>query len=70
MDGDVRPDLAVANYDSNSVSVLLGKGDGTFGSQVEYYAGPNPYFLAIGDLNGDGVSDLAVANLNSRPSRF
>jgi hypothetical protein len=30
LNGDVRPDLAVANSGSNSVSVLLGNGDGTF----------------------------------------
>ncbi len=46
------------------VSVLLGNGDGTFGPQRDYVAGHSPYSIAIGDLNGDGKPDLAVANIN------
>jgi len=42
--------------------VLLGSGDGTFGAKSDYGAGSFPYSLAIGDLNGDGKPDLAVAN--------
>ena len=64
--GDGNVDLATANYNngqSGSVSILLGKGDGTFQKHVEYQAGTGPDGLAIGDFNGDGVADLAVANL-------
>jgi len=57
-------DLAVANYDDNSVTILLGKGDGTFmppsSSPVSVGAGPTA--LAMGDFTGDGKLDLAVAN--------
>ncbi len=59
-------DLVTANYNNGqtgSVSILLGKGDGTFESHVEYQAGAGPDGLAIGDFNGDGIADLAVANL-------
>jgi hypothetical protein len=68
LNGDGKPDLAVANYgdDSapgNTVSVLLGNGDGTFGAKTDYGTGTNPTFVAIGDLNGDGKPDLAVANM-------
>jgi hypothetical protein len=45
--------------------VLLGNGDGTFQSAVNYDAGDSPWSVAIGDLNGDGTQDLAVANLLS-----
>jgi hypothetical protein len=38
--GDGIPDFAVANYLSNDVSVLLGKGDGTFQAAVNYASGP------------------------------
>ena len=60
--GDGKADLAVANYSSNNVSVLLGNGNGTFQATVNYGAGTNPYSVAIGDFNGDGRSDLAVTN--------
>src|SRR4051794_20111383 len=41
--GDGKLDLVVANFNSNSVSVLLGNGDGTFGAAVNYGAGPPPF---------------------------
>ena len=65
LNGDGRPDLAVANVGSNSVSVLLGNGDGTFQSQVSYGVQTHPTSVAIGDLNGDGRPDLAVSNADS-----
>jgi hypothetical protein len=60
--GDGVQDLAVANEGSNNVSVLLGKGDGTFQGVVNFGAGSGPVSVAVGDFNGDGVQDLAVAN--------
>jgi FG-GAP-like repeat len=65
LNGDGRLDLAVANAGSNTVSVLLGNGDGTFQAQTQYATGTNPESVAIGDLNGDGRLDLAVANYDS-----
>jgi len=59
--GDGHPDLAVTNS-GNTVSVLLGKGDGTFGAQTAYAVGSGPTAVAIGDFNGDGHPDLAVTN--------
>ena len=55
-------DLAVANYSDNTVSVLLGNGDGTFQPQVTYAVGSDPTSIVAGDFNGDGRTDLAVAN--------
>jgi len=63
--GDGKPDLAVANYNSTNVSVLLGQGDGTFQSPVSFRTGQRPQYspgsLALGDFDGDGRVDLAVA---------
>ena len=44
---------------------LSGNGDGTFRAAVDYGAGEQPYSIAMGDLDGDGVLDLATANSNS-----
>ncbi len=57
-------DLAVANAKDNTVSVLLGNGDGSFtaasGSPIP--VGKFPFFLAEADFNGDGVADIAATN--------
>jgi len=68
--GDGKTDLVVADYgpsdiSSDNVSVLLGNGNGTFQTAVNYAAGANPNYVAVGDFNGDGKSDLAVADANS-----
>ena len=68
LNGDGRPDMAVANSGSNTVSVLLGNRDGTFGTRTDFTAGVGPSSVAIADLNGDGRSDLAVANYSGTVS--
>ena len=45
--------------------MLLGTGSGAFGVKTDYGTGFNPASVAIGDLNGDGKPDLAVANQGS-----
>jgi len=62
--GDGKPDLAVANmYLDNDLNVYLGKGDGTFIQMaVSPPAGDSPGYMASGDFNGDGTTDLAVTN--------
>jgi hypothetical protein len=62
--GDGHPDLAVVNDEDDTVTVLLGNGSGGFtqptGSPVR--VGEIPFGAAVGDINGDGYPDLAVAN--------
>src|SRR5437867_3084843 len=60
VNGDGRPDLAVANVNSGDVSVLLGNGDGTFQPALTFAAGYAPYSVAVGDFNGDGRPDLST----------
>lgn len=57
---DSYVDLAIINADSDSFSILLGNGNGTFQEQRAYPTGngSNPRKLAVGDLNDDGLWDL------------
>jgi len=62
--GDGKADLAIPDSLGNTVSVLMGNGDGTFQTATSYTVGNNPQSIALGDFNGDGKADLAVANAN------
>jgi hypothetical protein len=70
--GDGNPDLAVVDYNNNAgtVDVLLGNGDGTFRPARSYAAGGNLRSVAVGDFNGDGIQDLAIANRGNSPPLF
>ncbi len=57
---DSKLDLATVNSDGNSVSVLLGNGDGTFQNQMQYEFSSIPTSLTVGDFNNDAKLDLAV----------
>lgn len=61
---DTKPDLALVDYFqyANCVSVLLGRGDGTFGKAKNFAAGSSPNSIAIGDINQDSHDDLAVTS--------
>ena len=55
-------DLAVANHSSNSVSILLGNGNGTFTTGETLTTGNGPVAVVTEDFNDDGIPDLAVLN--------
>jgi hypothetical protein len=58
---DGVPDLASLDGPSGSLTIELGRGDGTFQTRATYAVGPSPTALVAADLNGDGRLDLAVA---------
>src|SRR5260370_30735605 len=64
---DGKQDLAVSDYGSNTVSILLGDGAGSFSaaSNSPFAVGINPVSVAVGDFNGDGKQDFPAANHNS-----
>ena len=65
-DADGKIDLAVSSYGAGIngvVSIMLGKGDGTFFPSVNYSSAPSPFSIAKGDFNGDSKLDLATANI-------
>jgi gliding motility-associated-like protein len=71
LDGDGKPDLAVANGSNSSVSLLRNTATsgsitaGSFAAKVDFTTGGSPSGIVIGDLDGDGKPDLAVANAGS-----
>ena len=65
LNGDGRADLVTANVDSNGLSVLLGDGNGGFGTATTFATGAGPTSVAMADLNGDGNLDVITSNVNS-----
>jgi hypothetical protein len=66
-DGDGRPDLAVVNQGDNSVTILLGRVDGSFTLVPNSLlsTGASPADVVTGDFDLDGRADLLVANSGS-----
>src|ERR1051326_2491473 len=62
LNGDGRLALAVTNNSDDSVSVLLGNGDGTFQAANNFNTGDGPRGIVAADFNRDGVLDLAIAD--------
>ena len=64
--GDGSLDLTVVNFNDNTVTILKGDGTGNFApaTTTPVPVGVNPTSVAVGDFNGDGNPDLAVANFD------
>jgi hypothetical protein len=66
--GDGNQDQAIANRNSNSVSILLGNGAGSFDAAINFAVTSGPIQVALGDFNGDGAQDLVTANNSANVS--
>lgn len=72
--GDGKLDVVVANTGRNgpaqNLAVLLGNGNGTFGTPILYTAGGTPNSIVVADLNGDNLPDIAVISTDKRITIF
>jgi gliding motility-associated-like protein len=66
LDGDGKPDIAVVNQNSNTLSIFrntsTGIGNISFAAKVDFTTGSNPVFVSIGDLDDDNKPELAVGH--------
>ncbi|MDJ1305481.1 MAG: VCBS repeat-containing protein [Candidatus Midichloria sp.] len=61
---DTHLDIVTSNYGANTISVLLGNGDGTFKAPLSYNIGAGPYVgIVAGDFDGDNKYDIAMTSL-------
>jgi FG-GAP-like repeat len=71
VNGDGNRDIITTNSEGDNITVLLGDGKGTFKEATgsPFACGRTPFFVAIGDLNGDHLPDLAIANWAGQPEK-
>ena len=62
VNGDGFLDLVTANSTAGTVSVLLGTGTGTFGTNTDFTAGAGAQSIVIGNFNNNGKLDFATAD--------
>lgn len=60
--GDGHPDIATVSYQTDSLTIMLNNGDGSFGAPTRYATGDAPVSVYGADVDADSVIDLAVAN--------
>jgi len=53
-------DLVVANVSEDTIAVLPGAGNGTFGAPIKTTTVPKPFYFVVADLNADGNLDIAL----------
>lgn len=70
INGDSYDDIIVANHNDDSVSVLLGKQDGTFSEQSKYQVGLGPSSILLRDIDNNGSLDMVVVNSGENPQNY
>jgi hypothetical protein len=64
LNGDGKLDAVACNIGEGTLSLLLGRGDGTFDAPVTLPASPQPSAVAVADLDGNGIADVAVTDIS------
>ena len=62
---DGNADIVTSNFEGSSVSVLLGDGHGSF-ARKDFSVPPDPFGIAIADLNGDHHLDIAIGHYSGQ----
>jgi hypothetical protein len=73
LDGDGKPDLAIANNGSNYITLYKNTsspGSISFSNKTDLLVGTNPYGIAIGDLDKDGKAELVVSTEGGSSSLY
>lgn len=65
INGDGKQDVVTADYGSNTISILIGDGQGHLTFIQAKVAGTHPRGVALGDFNNDGKQDVVAANSGS-----
>lgn len=65
LNGDGRPDIVTADFNSGTMSVLLQQPNGTFGPATNLSMGAGAWDIELADLNGDGRLDAITGNQNA-----
>jgi VCBS repeat protein len=67
---DDRADIVSPNLEGDNVTILLGNGHSGFWQPAgsPFASGDSPFAVAVGDVNADGIPDLAVVNSPSSTS--
>jgi hypothetical protein len=70
LDGDGKADIVSPNLEGDDVTILLGDGRGGFRQPPgsPFPCGDSPFSVAVGDVTGDGIPDLAIVNSPSSTS--